>query len=225
VSDAAHQLKTPVAALEAQCEVALRERDPGSLRAEVRKLQPGFARLSRLVSQLLSLARNEPEAVRAVALAALDLNAVALEAATAWVPEALKKRIDLGFEGAARTVTVQGDPVRLRELLDNLLDNAIRYTPDGGRVTVRVAAAPAPAVTVNDDGPAIPPEERGRVFERFHRLLGSSRDGSGLGLAIAQEIARLHGAAITLSDDADGVGNSFSVSFPGAPASGTGVGA
>jgi two-component system, OmpR family, sensor histidine kinase TctE len=214
VSDAAHQLKTPVAALEAQCEVALRERDPDSLRASVQKLQPGLARLSRLVSQLLSLARNEPEAVRAVSLAPLDLNALTLEAATAWVPEALKKRIDLGFEGAAVKVTVEGDPVRLRELIDNLLDNAIRYTPDGGRVTVRVAAAPAAAVTVSDDGPAIPPQERERVFERFHRLLGSSRDGSGLGLAIAQEIASLHGATITLSDDADGVGNTFSVTFP-----------
>jgi two-component system sensor histidine kinase TctE len=214
VSDAAHQLKTPVAALEAQCEVALREQDPASLRASVERLQPGLARLSRLVSQLLSLARNEPEAVRAVKLEPLDLNAVTLEAATAWVPEALKKRIDLGFEGAAGPVAVKGDAGRLRELLDNLLDNAVRYTPEEGRVTVRVEALPAPAVTVSDDGPAIPPQERERVFERFHRLLGSSSAGSGLGLAIAQEIARLHGAEITLGEDADGVGNTFRVSFP-----------
>jgi two-component system sensor histidine kinase TctE len=213
VSDAAHQLKTPVAALEAQCEVALREQDPAALRASVEKLQPGFARLSRLVSQLLSLARNEPDAVRAVTLAPLDLNALALEAATAWVPEALRRNVDLGFEGVEAPVMVDGDGTRLRELLDNLLDNAIRYTRDGGRVTVRVHAAP-PAVAVSDDGPAIPPGERERVFERFHRLLGSSRDGSGLGLAIAQEIARLHGAAITLVEDADGIGNTFSVAFP-----------
>jgi two-component system sensor histidine kinase TctE len=220
VSDAAHQLKTPVAALEAQCEVALRERDPESLRTSVEKLQPGFARLSRLVSQLLSLARNEPEAVRAVRLVPLDLNAAALEAATAWVPEALRKRIDLGFEGTDAPVVVEGEPGRLRELFDNLLDNAVRYTPEGGRVTMRVTGSP-PAVTVSDDGPGIPPHERERVFERFHRLLGSSRDGSGLGLAIAQEIARLHGAAITLGDDADGVGNTFSVVFPPrSPASG-----
>jgi two-component system sensor histidine kinase TctE len=214
VSDAAHQLKTPVAALEAQCEVALRERDPGSLRASVEKLQPGLGRLSRLVSQLLSLARNEPEAVRALKLAPLDLNAAVLEAATAWVPRALERGIDLGFEGAASAVVVDGDAGRLRELLDNLLDNAIRYTPAEGRVTVRVAAEPAPAVSVSDDGPPIPPAERERVFERFHRLLGSSRDGSGLGLAIAREIARLHGAEISLQDDADGIGNIFSVSFP-----------
>jgi two-component system sensor histidine kinase TctE len=213
VSDAAHQLKTPVAALEAQCEVALREPDPESLRQSVAKLRPGLARMSRLVSQLLSLARNEPEAVRALRLAPLDLNAVALEAATAWVPEALKKHIDLGLEEAGGPVMVEGDAGRLRELLDNLLDNAIRYTPDGGKVTVRVSGSPA-AIAVSDDGPAIPPHERERVFERFHRLLGSSRDGSGLGLAIAQEIARLHGGAISLSEDVDGIGNTFSVSFP-----------
>jgi len=214
ISDAAHQLKTPITALNAQFEVAQRETDPERMRAAMQALSPALDRLSRLVSQLLSLARNEPDAVRAVTLAPLDLNALSLEAATGWVPEARKRRIDLGFEGSADRVMVLGDAARLRELLDNLLDNAIRYTPGGGRVTVRVRAAPAPSVAVNDDGPAIPHHERERVFERFHRLLGNSRDGSGLGLAIAQEIARLHGAAIDLSDDIDGIGNTFSVSFP-----------
>jgi two-component system sensor histidine kinase TctE len=184
------------------------------MRAAMQALTPALDRMSRLVSQLLSLARNEPEAVRAVTLAPLDLNALALETATDWVPEARKRRIDLGFEGDTGPVMVQGDAVRLRELLDNLLDNAVRYTAEGGRVTVRVRAAPAPSVAVNDDGPGIPAHERGRVFERFHRLLGNAQEGSGLGLAIAQEIARLHGAEITLSEDTDGVGNTFSVIFP-----------
>jgi two-component system sensor histidine kinase TctE len=214
ISDAAHQLKTPITALNAQFEVAQRETDPERMRAAMQALSPALERMSRLVSQLLSLARNEPEAVRAVTLAPLDLNALALEAATEWVPEARKRRIDLGFEGAPAPVMVQGDAVRLRELLDNLLDNALRYSAQEGRVTVRVRAAPAPSVSVNDDGPGIPPHERGRVFERFHRLLGSTHEGSGLGLAIAQEIARLHGAEITLSEDSDGVGNTFSVIFP-----------
>jgi two-component system sensor histidine kinase TctE len=218
ISDAAHQLKTPITALNAQFEVARRETDPERMRAAMHALSPALDRMSRLVSQLLSLARNEPEAVRAVTLAPLDLNALSLEAATGWVPEARKRRIDLGFEDGTAAVMVRGDAVRLRELLDNLLDNAIRYTPVGGRVTVRVRAAPAPSVDVSDDGPAIPAHERERVFERFHRLLGSSRDGSGLGLAIAQEIARLHGAVIELSDDVDGTGNTFSVSFPPPPA-------
>ena len=133
------------------------------------------------------------------------------------MPQALHKGIDLGFEGTPAPVPIRGDEARLRELLDNLLDNAVRYSRQGGRVTLRVLGAPAPALEVSDDGPAIPAEERERVFERFHRLLGSAQQGSGLGLAIAQEIARLHGARIDLREDADGVGNRFSVLFPPAP--------
>ncbi|MCW5576167.1 MAG: sensor histidine kinase, partial [Burkholderiales bacterium] len=214
VSDAAHQLKTPVAALKTQFEVALRETDPQRMREALEGIHPRLERMQRLVSQLLSLARNEPEAVGAVTLAPLDLNALALDAATAWVPEALRKRIDLGFEDAGRPVTVSGDAGRLRELLDNLLDNAVRYSREGGRITVRVSAAP-PTVDVSDDGPGIPPEERVRVFGRFHRLLGSGAEGSGLGLAIAREIAELHGGKITLREDAsDGIGNTFSLILP-----------
>ena len=214
VSDAAHQLKTPMAALNTQLELVLRETDPQRMREALQQIQPRFERLSRLVSQLLSLARNEPDAVSAVTLAPLDLNALALDVATGWVPEAMKQHIDLGFEDAGAPVPVLGDAVRLRELLDNLLDNAVRYSRGGGRITVRVGAHP-PTVDVNDDGPSIPPEERQRVFERFHRLLGNSRDGSGLGLAIAQEIVRLHRGEITLREDAtDGIGNTFSVVLP-----------
>ena len=215
VSDAAHQLKTPIAALETQFEVALREHDPQRVRQAVQDLYPALERLSRLVSQLLSLARNEPDAVQAVPMAPLDLNALALEVAAGWVPEALKKGVDLGLEGSAGPAMVIGNAGRLRELLDNLLDNAIRYgRHGGGRVTVRVCAAPQPAVAVSDDGPGIPPHERERVFERFHRLLGSPGDGSGLGLAIAREIARMHGATITLEDSAGITGNTFTVAFP-----------
>jgi two-component system sensor histidine kinase TctE len=213
IADAAHQLKTPIAALRTQLDVALREQDPRRLREAVEASYPGLERLQRLASQLLSLARNEPEAAGAVRLAPVDLNGLGLEVATNWVPEALKRGIDLGFEAADVPAVVRGDAARLRELVDNLLDNAVRYTRDGGRITVRVLAGP-PALEVNDDGPSIPPQERERVFERFHRLLGTSRDGSGLGLAIAREIARLHGASIALRDDADGVGNTFTVAFP-----------
>jgi two-component system sensor histidine kinase TctE len=214
VSDAAHQLKTPMAALKTQFEVALRETDPQRMREALQDIHPRLERLQRLVSQLLSLARNEPDAVSAVKLAPLDLNALALDVTTGWVPEALRKQVDLGFEDAGRPVMVAGDAVRLRELLDNLLDNAVRYSRRGGRVTVRVGAAP-PTVDVNDDGPSIPSEERARVFERFHRLLGSGQDGSGLGLAIAREIAELHGGEITLREDAsDGIGNTFSLLLP-----------
>jgi two-component system sensor histidine kinase TctE len=212
IADASHQLKTPIAALRTELELALREEDAARSRASLGSAHAGLERLSRLVSQLLSLARNEPEAAAAVRLAPLDLDALVLEVAKEWVPEALRREVDLGFEGSGRPTTVLGDPVRLRELLDNLLDNAVRYSREGGRITVRVT--PQRVVEVSDDGPSIPEAERARVFERFHRLLGSSHDGSGLGLAIAQEIARIHGAEISLQDDSDGVGNTFAVAFP-----------
>jgi two-component system sensor histidine kinase TctE len=214
IADAAHQLKTPIAALRTQLDVALRESDPARLREALQAAMPGLERLSRLASQLLSLARNEPEAAGTARIGPLDLNALALAVATDWVPAALKQGIDLGFEEAPSAVMARGDAARLRELLDNLIDNAVRYSRPGGRVTVRVLAGAAPAIEVSDDGQAIPPGERVRVFERFHRLLGTAQEGSGLGLAIAQEIARLHGARITLRDDADGVGNTFSLTFP-----------
>jgi two-component system sensor histidine kinase TctE len=205
-----------MAALKTQLEVAARETNPQRMRESLQQIHPRLDRLSRVVSQLLSLARNEPEAISKVTLSPLDLNALALDVATGWVPEALKKHIDLGFEDAGQSVMVAGDAARLRELLDNLLDNAVRYSREGGSITVRVHAAP-PRVDFNDDGPSIPPEERARVFERFHRLLGSTQDGSGLGLAIAEEIAHLHRGEITLSEDTtDGVGNTFSVVLPAA---------
>lgn len=214
IADAAHQLKTPVAGLMAQVELLARHPDASEVKNITARLYVGVERLSRLVSQLLALARNEPDAVRALAFETIDLNALALDAASQWVPLALKREIDLGFEGPEGAVMIRGDASRLRELLDNLLDNAIRYSQQGGRVTVRVARDPAPTVAVSDDGPSIPQEDRARIFERFHRLLGSG-DGSGLGLAIAQEIANIHNASIQLSDDVhDGVGNVFSVIFP-----------
>jgi two-component system sensor histidine kinase TctE len=218
IADAAHQLKTPVAALQAQLELALRDDDENAMRASFGKLQSGLERLSRLVSQLLALARNEPDAAQQIAFAAVDLNAVALDSASAWVPDALRKRIDLGFEGSKAPVFVRADASRLRELFDNLIDNAVRYSQEGGRVTVRVSAGPPPTFAVSDDGPGIPPDERERVFERFHRRLGTGAEGTGLGLAIAREIVHLHAGRIDLHEDEDGVGNTFSVSLPPASA-------
>jgi two-component system sensor histidine kinase TctE len=111
---------------------------------------------------------------------------------------------------------LMADPDRLRELINNLIDNGVRYSHQGGRVTVAVRHGTdgEPVFMVSDDGPSIPVQERDRVFERFHRLLGTDRDGSGLGLAIVSEIAAIHAARITLEDDADGTGNTFSIHFP-----------
>ncbi|HEY3555081.1 MAG TPA: ATP-binding protein, partial [Casimicrobiaceae bacterium] len=213
IADAAHQLRTPVAGLKAHVEVALREEDPTQARASIAHLYTAVERMSRLVAQLLSLARNEPTTVRQVTLAPLDLAKLAFDVTMDWVPEAYRRTIDLGFDGAAPHVTVDGDAPRLTELVNNLLDNAIRYSREGGRVTVHVADDP-PRLSVSDDGPLIPVEERERIFERFHRLLGSHAGGSGLGLAIVQEIAKLHGASISLGEDSDGLGNRFTVTFP-----------
>jgi two-component system sensor histidine kinase TctE len=218
IADAAHQLRTPVAGLKASIEVALREEDPAQARRSLAHLYTAVERMSRLVAQLLSLARNEPNTVRRLDLAPIDLSRLALETTMEWVPEAYKKDIDLGFEGAQAPATIRGDAGRLRELINNLLDNAIRYSRNGGKVTVRVLTEPTPRVAISDDGPTIPHAERDRIFERFHRLLGDHASGSGLGLAIVREIATLHEATITLDDDADGVGNRFTVAFPRAPA-------
>jgi len=216
VSDAAHQLKTPVSGLKAQIELALREQDPQRLRHALAQMYVSTDRLSRLVRQLLALARNEPGAA-ALQRTRLDLRALALEVSMEWVPQALTQGVDLGFDGPEAPVWMAGDADRLRELVNNLVDNAIRYSARGGRVTVsaRLAEGADEAVlSVSDDSPRIPPEERARIFERFHRLLGTQADGSGLGLAIVSEIATLHGARIALEDDHDGVGNRFNVHFP-----------
>lgn len=216
VADAAHQLKTPVSGLKAQIELALRETEPERVRHSLAQLYLSADRLSRLVQQLLALARNEPGALSSVQLQPLDLNALALEVSMDWVPQALKRGIDLGFEGVERSLVVDGDRDRLRELINNLVDNAILYSQDKGRVTVRTTLTDERhcQLSISDDGPHIPVHERERIFQRFHRLLGTQASGSGLGLAIASEIASLHGARITLDDDIDGVGNTFSVHFP-----------
>ncbi|QJW83873.1 sensor histidine kinase [Ramlibacter terrae] len=220
VADAAHQLKTPVSGLKAQIELALREQEPQRVRHSLAQLYVSADRLSRLVRQLLTLARNEPGALATVQLQPLDLEAFALEVSMEWAPHAIRHGIDLGFEGHGQPLVIDADRDRLRELVNNLVDNAIRYSEPGGRVTVRTEAAGEGQVklSVSDDGPAIPVEERERIFQRFHRLLGTQEDGSGPGLAIVSEIATLHHAQITLEEDVDGVGNTFSVFFRGSEA-------
>lgn len=214
IADAAHQLKTPVAGLRAQAELLVREHEAGGRRETAGRIYVGAERLARIVEQLLALARNDPDAMRAQALEPLDLSGFVLDVTKGWVPQALKRGIDLGFDPPAGPVVVQADGASLSDLLDNLLDNAIRYSRAGGRVTVRVLDGARPAIAVSDDGPRIPPEERERVFERFHRLHDGEEDGSGLGLAIVREIARVHGAEVSLAEDGDGEGNLFKVTFP-----------
>lgn len=213
VADAAHQLKTPVAALSAYVELLDRSQDKEDREKIIAKLTEAVERMSRVVSQLLVLAQNDTSDARSPAFQVINLNALLLEICSEWVPQAIKRGIDLGFEAHTDDVLIVGAPDRLRELFDNLIDNALRYSKESGTVTVRVLTAPTPAVSIRDDASTIPDAERGPIFDRFYRLLGSG-DGSGLGLAIAKEIASMHRANITIHPDVeDGIGNNFVVTF------------
>ena len=220
IADAAHQFRTPLAGLKAQTDVALRETDPVRQHHALEQLAASTGRAIRLINQMLVLARVEPGADKTLVLHPLDLAGLAREVAAEWVPQALRKHVDLGYEGPEEGVEVEGDPFRLKMLLDNLVDNALRYCPSDSRVTVRVEAGESPLLAVEDNGPGISPEERDKVFQRFYRVLGSEAQGSGLGLAIVQEIAHLHGAVAEIGDPAGGSGTVLRVRFPsltGAP--------
>jgi two-component system sensor histidine kinase TctE len=214
VADAAHQLRTPFAGLRAQAELARREEASAPVKEALERICAGTQRCSRLVTQLLTLARNEPESRLQSPLVMLDLARIAQDAASHWAPEALGRGIDLGFEEEGRQLPVKGDEAGLRDLIDNLIDNAIHYTPAGGHVTVRVGYDQCAWLQVEDDGPGIPPEQRVQVFERFHRIPGSGQSGSGLGLAIVHEVVVRHGAELALSDASGGHGALFTVRFP-----------
>ena len=215
-SEAAHELRTPLAALALQVGEVERASD-GARAAAIADLKLGLARTSRLVEQLLTMARLEPEGLIRNS-SRVDLVAIAKEAIVARIPVAESRSIDLGCTETAN-VSVQGDAATLATLLANLLDNALRYTPTGGRIDVSITEDGGGALlTVADTGPGIPAAARERVFERFHRepspddaTLGV---GSGLGLSIVRRIADAHGATVTLDSGADGKGLVVRVRFP-----------
>ncbi len=216
VADAAHQLRTPLAALHIQVEQALREPDAARKQQQLAQLKASIDRTARLSGQLLLLARAEPGGA-AVERTPVDLRALAYEVGAAWVPRALDGGRDLGFSAENGPVPVVGDRVLLGELLGNLIDNAINY--GGPHVTVKVLAqngTHGPELIVEDDGPGVPAAERERVFERFHRVPGTGGDGSGLGLAIVREIAHGHAATVELQTAAEG-GSRVRVRFPRLP--------
>lgn len=199
IADAAHQMKTPLAGMRMQSELALRQSDAGEIHRSLEQLAKSSQSATRLVNQLLALARAENQRQANPTFAPLDLNVLARQVVQDWVPQALAHQIDLGFEAASAPVTITGQNLMLREVLSNLIDNAVRYTPQGGSVTVRVRHDRDQALLeVEDTGPGIAPSERMHVFERFYRILGTNTEGSGLGLAIVREIARQHGAAVDI---------------------------
>jgi two-component system sensor histidine kinase TctE len=215
IADAAHQLRTPLAGLKTHAELALREESLAGMRERVRTLMLATDRSTHLARQLLALARAEPEAAAAAPMATIDLNALAKEVTSAWVPRAIERRIDLGAHAEPAPVLIRANAVLLQEMLGNLIDNALRYIAAGGRVTVRVEAREREAfVCVEDNGPGIPPSERDRLFERFERLGETGAEGCGLGLAIVREIAELHGAHAALGEGPGGRGTRVSIAFP-----------
>ncbi|MGC9185331.1 MAG: sensor histidine kinase N-terminal domain-containing protein [Thiomonas sp.] len=209
VADAAHQIKTPLAGLRTQAELALREADPEELRASLRQIGRSVERTTRLVNQLLALTRaeNQGGAARAV-FETIDLRQPATEAMQELAMLALDKGLELEFDSPPVPLPMRGNALLLHELIKNLLHNAITYTPSGGSVTLRlrstVADGPGARAVVqlqmDDTGPGIPEAERELVFEPFYRILDNGSEGSGLGLAIVREIARQHDADIALMD-------------------------
>jgi two-component system sensor histidine kinase TctE len=210
LANAAHQLRTPLAGLQAHTELALAQPMPDACRTQLEQVHRATIRTGRLANQLLALARTEPGARSATA--AVDLKGIVGGEADAWLRQSLTRDIDLGFE--LDPAPVQGDAFLLREALSNLVHNAIEYSNRGGRVTVRTGRRNGHAfLEVEDDGPGIALEERERVLERFYRVPGTPGTGSGLGLAIVREIAASHAASLFVAEGTAG-GCRVGITFP-----------
>lgn len=203
-ADAAHELRTPLAALVTQAQVATRARDEAERRHALDQIAAISQRASRLVDQLLTLARLETAAD--LPCATVHLDDLAAEVCADLGATALNKEIDLSLDTAGNC-TAEGNADLLRVLLRNLVDNAIRYTPTGGKITVTLSAQDGGfSLVVADNGPGIPVSERENALRPFHRLADPECEGSGLGLSIVARIAELHGARLTLTEHEDGPG-------------------
>jgi len=214
LADAAHQLKTPLAGLRMQADLAQREgTSTEELKQSLRQIGYASIRATHTVNQLLALARAEGGGAP-LSRQPCDLAGLTMDVVRDCVPRAMDKHIDLGYEGAepgTPGVTLQGNPILLKEMVRNLLDNALNYTPSSASqpaiITARVLVDPFGHVAllqVEDSGPGIPSAERERVFEPFYRALGVEADGSGLGLSIVKEIARQHQASVSVADTREG---------------------
>jgi two-component system OmpR family sensor kinase len=222
IADAAHELRTPLTAVQLQVQLAERAKTEEERSLAFAELKDGLKRAIHMVRQLLTLARQEPD-VTGRPFAPVDLADVARQVLGEQAPMAEAKQIDLGARHL-EPVTVLGDAEALRVMLSNLIDNAIRYIPSGGRIDVAVTREDgSPVVSVTDNGPGIPREERERVLDRFYRRESTEIAGSGLGLAIVKNVAIRHRATLSLSDGDDGVGLRVTVRFPERPISALGM--
>jgi len=211
IANAAHQLRTPLAGLKTHAELARRQPSGSELKSLLDMIAGETQRTSHLVNQLLTLARAEPG--EAASRQPVNLHEIISRDLRDWVQRAVGKNIDLGFE--LQDAWVLGEPLLLRELVANLLDNALAYTEAGGSVTVRTGVRDGESVLeVEDNGPGIPETEREKVFERFYRIAATGGEGCGLGLSIVSEIAERHSASVALSVPAAGRGTLVRAVFP-----------
>ena len=215
IADAAHQLRTPLTGLKAQAQLASRESDPEALRRALDNVAAGVDRANRLVTQMLALARAEAGAQQQ-ALLPLDLAALLPSVVEAWVTRAMDRQIDLGLdEPGEEAAPILGNEFLLREMINNLIDNALRYTRPGGRVTCRALAHGSFVILeIEDSGIGINEADAENVFERFYRVNNAETEGSGLGLAIVREIAETHRANATLRPNPHEHGTVARVVFP-----------
>ena len=211
-ADAAHELRTPLAGLKTQAQVARASAIAAERRHALDKVIAGCDRATHLVQQLLTLARLDPDEPGSKAQPC-DLQELARTAVAELAPFALEKNVEIELaEGGAAAITGHAGLIAI--LLRNLIDNAVRYSPAGGSVRVRAQAdAQGATLTVSDQGPGIPADERAKVGQRFYRILGTEEYGSGLGLSIVKRIAELHGAGLSLADGEQGRGLSVAVNF------------
>ena len=216
IADAAHQMKTPLAGMRMQSELAMRQSDRQEIQRSLEQLSKSSESATRMINQLLALARAENPSAQAMPFETVDIKTLARDTVQEWVQAAMAQRIDLGFEAEEQSPVVPGNPTMLREMLNNLIDNALRYSKPQGHVTVRVRneAGMRAVIEVEDDGPGIPASERAHVFDRFYRILGTETEGSGLGLAIVKEIVTHHSGEISIEDNPRGKGCLFRISMP-----------
>jgi two-component system sensor histidine kinase TctE len=221
VADAAHQLRTPIAGLQAQveawAEAASTAQQAGTLALpteQVYKLRSATRRTSQLANQLLALSRADARGMQTQPEQRVDLKSLCEDALEAHLDAATTRRIDLGLD--ADPVQVMGHAWLLRELLSNLVDNAVKYSNEGGSVTIRCGRrGSVPFLEVEDDGPGVARAEMPRILDRFYRVQGTLGEGNGLGLAIAEEIARVHGSHLQLQPGAAGRGLKVTLPMPG----------
>ncbi|MEW5834930.1 MAG: sensor histidine kinase N-terminal domain-containing protein [Pseudomonadota bacterium] len=220
IADAAHQLRTPLAGLRLHVDRARGSSDPAVVRDALEHIEQLTQRTARTSTQLLALTRAQSPWKERATTGDVDLARLVPKAVELRIPEALRAGIDLGYQGPDHPAMIHGDAAALQELLDNLIDNILRYAGEGARATVSVLPLPDQGVLlqVEDSGPGVPPEALERLGERFFRVAGTQASGTGLGLAIVQQIAQQHGARLGFGPVAGG-GLRISLQFPPPPKS------